>query len=177
MPILKGGVTIETGRCRLVYSEDPAVTVPAHLEGCGWVPHSEAQTVGPDADIVTAQALSPAHLARYRDLYRAAGVGTATLEALRLGVAEAVYQDEKGRRVTVRGKGAAAYVEALSQQAVVPAELLAEVIHRLSRGEEVASAYPFARRILGVDESEPEPTEEDAPADGATFPGPGDGEA
>jgi hypothetical protein len=134
------------------------------------VPEADVTSVGPTADRVTVQALSPAQLARYRDLYRSSGSGTATLEALRMGVAEAQFTGADGKRTTVRGKGVAIYAEALYQQASIAADLLAEVIHRLSRGEGVEAAYPFARAILGDDE-EPEEKPEEGTPDGATFPG------
>lgn len=167
MGILKGGAQIKTGQVRVVYSEDPDVVVPARLAGCGWVPETAAESVKPGADVVTVQALSPAQLARYRDVHRSHGSGTAMRDTLLMGVAEAVFRDEAGKRVTVRGKGTAAYVDALVQQAVIVAELLSEVVHRLSRGEGVEAGYPFARVVLGAEE--PPPDDPEVSTDGGTF--------
>lgn len=169
MGILKGGVQIKTGQVRVVYSEDPDVSLPPKLAGCGWVPEAEAESVKPGADIVTVQALSPAQLARYRDVHRSHGSGTAMRDALLMGVTEAVFRDESGKRVTVRGKGTATYVDALVQQAVVVAELLSEVVHRLSRGEGIEAGYPLARLLL--DAEEPVPQGSEVPTDGDTFRG------
>lgn len=164
MGILKGGVQIKTGQVRVVYSEDPDVRLPAALARCGWVPESAAIDIDPCADIVTVQALSPAQYARYRDVCRSAGTGSALHEALRMGVAEVVTRNGEGRRVVHKGKGCAVYVDALVQQAVVAAELLGEVIHHLSQGNDIAAAQDLARHVLGaVDVSE------EVDDDGATF--------
>lgn len=169
MGVLKGGMKIEASGVTLVYTEDTDVTVGATLDSCGWVPERDAERVDAGADVVTVTALSPDQSARYRDAYGSRGKGTATLEALRMGIQE-VRVTEDGRRVTRRGKDARLYADALAQQNAISADLLAEVIHRLTRGTALEEGYAFARACLGYEP--PAPTaEEDEPHDDATFPG------
>lgn len=167
MGVLKGAVTIQTATEVLVYSEDPDVVVGEGHVKAGWIREAEALNVGAGADVVTVRPLGADQVARWKDHFRRSGPGTATLEALRMGVVE-VRCAPAGKRTTLKGKGALTYIEALTQQDATAADLLSDCIHRLTGGMQLEDSYAYARRVLGY---EPPAAEEADSQDDATFPG------
>lgn len=178
MGVLKGSVTIQTATEVLVYSEDPDVVVGADRVKAGWIRKAEALSLGSGADVVTVQPLGADQVARWKDHLRRSGPGTATLEALRMGVVE-VRCAPAGKRTTLKGKGALTYIEALTQQDATAGDLLSDCIHRLTGGMQIEESYAYARRVLGYEPPPPEgddgeSREEADSQDDATFPGQSD---
>lgn len=176
MATLHGSPVIETSDLTLVWSQDPDVKLPPELDGAGWVESTLALEVGHGADLVTVRALGDDETARYRDHSRTKGTGTGTLYTLRAAVIGARYINEKKKRVTVSGKGCAVYVGLLVQRHGLLAELLSEVVHRITQGLDPAGAYATARASLGIapppkDDDEAPAPEGGAEAEGAPFQG------
>lgn len=176
MATLHGSPVIETSELTLVFSQDSDVKLPPELDGAGWVESALAHEVGHGADLVTVRALSDDEMARYRDIARTKGSGSATLYTLRAAVVSARFLNEKKKRVTVSGKGCAAYVGPLVTKHGLLAELLSEVVHRMTQGIDVTGAYALARSSLGItlppkDDDDTQAPEGGAEAEGAPFPG------
>lgn len=155
MGVLTGATTVKTSEEEVVWSEDPAVEVPAHLRGCGWVPLSECRD-RPGADVLRIRSLTPAERTRSRDLW--ARSGEASMNAYIASAAVIQHNRQKNARVR-------AFVEVLEQREVVMLDLLAARILCLTRGVDPAETYERARSTLRV---EPAAEEESTAEEGAT---------
>lgn len=143
MGILKGGSTLRLTEEDLVYSEDPDVTVPPELAGCGWVPREQCQ-VRPGADELRTRALTDAEKTAARDRYGRAGEATMNLFTAQRGVIRVGKADVKKAPDKVAG-----YVAALAQQDPTALDLLARRIDAVTMGRDPADGYALARGLLG----------------------------
>lgn len=155
MAILEGDVTIIESEEDVVYSEDPGVSVPDKLKGCGWVSASEA-TVMPGkkgGDVVTERALGPAERSKYRNIAQSEGQAS----AFHFVALTAVIKVGKIRKPSEVRK----WVNAVAQRAPMALDLLALRVLARTNGSDPTELYPFCRSKLGY-ETEPTPVEDDA---------------
>lgn len=151
---LEGALKTEETELTVVWSEDPAVEVPAELVGCGWVPADKCR-LKRGADRVVIRALGPHEWARYRDKKGADGDGTAMLFITETGTVR--VNDAKKRSATRTWVQALSMVVEGGQNAKGAAhahDLLGMRIIGLSRGVPVENTYRYARIILGYEEDD-----------------------
>lgn len=148
MGTLKGGATLRLTEEDVVYSEDPDVTVPPHLAGCGWVPQGECQDrVG--ADVLRIRAMTDAEKTRARDLWARSGEASMNAFTVKCIVIRVNRWDVKKHPEKV-----AAWIAAATQQQPIMTDLLARRGDAITMGTDPAAGYPFARRTLGYPEPE-----------------------
>ena len=171
MAVLEGELERKDTELTVVFSEDPAVSVPAggsagvpDLRKCGWVPADQC-TLRRGATQVQIRALSPGEWAKYKDIRDAEGRGSAYLYACRTGVVKV--------NSAKRASESRAWVDRLSMvtntekspHAADAFDLLALRVIGLTRAIPVESTYEAGRVILGL-EAELAGGDEEGEADG-----------
>lgn len=151
MAILDGELTHKMTELWVVYSEDPKVSVPEELAGCGWVPLDKCVT-RPGADKVCIRSLSPSEWARYRDEARKFGDGTAMLYATTTAtIKHAGFKKRSEVRDWVHKLSTVSGNKALSNAH----DLLGMRIIGLTRALPTDAAYEYARLVLGYEVEQP----------------------
>ncbi len=145
MSILRGAPKTKQSEIDLVYTEDPDVTAPVHLRGCGWVPVAECTTQA-GADVVTVRPLTADERTRHRDIGSSPRGGIASRH--RYALQAGIVRVGKRRKTTE----IAEWQDALAREDWRAHDLLGLAIEQMTAGLDIAGVYPDARRLLGAEE-------------------------
>lgn len=148
MGLVKGSIKIATSEEQLAYSEDSGVTAGAKRDGCGWVPVSELERVGDDADVVTVASINADHRTQYRNIEQRIGTPSANVHLVIQAVTEVKTKDGgKVRRLT--GDELVDWVKALARTNPKPIDHLAERILVVAEAGDLEADYAANRRFFG----------------------------